>query len=77
MLFGVFWLIALLASLSVGLLLCWFSGLLVVCWSAVWPQFPRHGTIFLFDGWMDGQIPRCIDTYMQSYTDLDGLFGVF
>ena len=35
-----------------GFLLCWFvallffSGLLVVCWSAVWPYCPRHGGHF-------------------------------
>ena len=36
-------LVGLLVSWAVGSLLCWFSGLLAVCLSAVWPQSPRHG----------------------------------
>ena len=36
-------LIDLLACRSVGSLLCCLSGLLAVCWSAVWPHCPRHG----------------------------------
>ena len=77
MLFGVFLVncfVGLFVCWLVALLVFWFVGCLLVSCLAPVSQ-ARH--IFLFDGWMDGQIPKCIDTYMHSYTDLDGLFGVF
>ena len=35
--------VGLLVCWSAGSLLFWFSGSLVLCWSAVWPHGPKHG----------------------------------